>query len=84
MRKLNQNQIAAIAIAAVIVVGLASFVAGVEYQKAAGPVPADIVIVGVGANDELVQSDIQPITQERGVRFSPQVGVTEYRLTYGH
>ena len=69
---------------AVILTITAAFITGMEVQKSSGPVPADIVIVGVGANDELVQSDIQPITQERGVRFSPQADATEYRLTYGH
>jgi hypothetical protein len=73
-----------IMVVAVILTITAAFITGMEVQKAAGPVPADLVIVGVNENDEFIWSDIQPITQEHGARFSPQDGVTEYRLTYGH
>jgi hypothetical protein len=58
-----------------------AFYGGMEYQKSQ---PADIVIVGVNASDELVQSDILPITEEHGIRFPVSQTVTEYRLTYGH
>jgi hypothetical protein len=79
--RFTKKEIMVLAVIGILLAAAGSFVAGAEYQKAQ---PKDIVIVGVDAQDELIQSDILPITTEHGIRFPVWENVTEYRLTYGH
>jgi len=71
-------------VAVAITMIAAAFIAGMEVQKATGPAPADIVIVGVDDSDTLIQMDIQPLVKEGHVSIPVWDNVTEYRLTYGH
>jgi hypothetical protein len=68
-------------IAIAITMIAAAFYGGMVYENTQ---PSDIVIVGVNASGDMVQSDILPLAEDTRIVFPSSETVTEYHLTYGH
>ena len=68
-------------IAIAITMIVTAFYGGMVYENTQ---PADIVIVGVNASGDMIQSDILPLAEDTQIVFPSSETVTEYHLTYGH
>ena len=73
----------AVAVTVVVALLFIGFMARGDYEDRFGSQP-DIVIVGVNASGEMVQSDILPLTEDTRIVFPASEEVTEYHLTYAH